>query len=35
MYIEGIEQYTIPVIVSITILYLYAMWIEYRDRNPQ
>jgi len=31
MYTQGIEQYTLPIIVSITILYLYAMYVEYKD----
>ena len=35
MYNQGIEQYTVPVLFSICLLYLYAMYTEYKSKNPK
>ena len=35
MYEQGIEQYTVPVLFSICLLYIYAMYTTYKDRNPK
>lgn len=34
-YNQGIEQYTVPVLFSICLLYLYAMYTEYKSKHPK
>jgi len=35
MYEQGIEQYTVPVLISICLLYIYAMYTEYKSKHPK